>query len=264
MPKECPACGAKIFREGAYYFCPAGLSCPLQVIGRVIHYGSRDAIYIEGLGNKTAKDIVRKDLVKDIADLYKLSADDLLKLEGIAQKSAAQLHEAVQGAKNPRLDRFLYALGIRHVSQRAARVLAQRYRSLNALRKARRDELEKTEEIGPEISRSVTKFFEEEENRLVLERLEKAGIKVKEIPSEKKASPLEGKAFVFTGKLESRTRKEAQRLVEDLGGRTTSSVSGETDYVVQGGNPGSKLEEAKKHDVRILDENRFEKLIGEQ
>jgi DNA ligase (NAD+) len=264
MPEKCPACGAKVYREGAYYFCPAGLSCPPQVIGKVIHYGSRDAMDIEGLGEKTAKDMVQKGLVENIGDLYTLSVEDLLKLEGFARKSATQLHEAIQGTKNPRLDRFVYALGIRHVGQRVARVLAQRYGSLDALQSPERDDLEKTREIGAEITRSVTQFFAEEENRHVLERLEKAGVKVEKMPAEKKALPLEGQTFVFTGKLEQYTRDEAQRRVEDLGGRATSSVSGETDYAVVGEDPGSKLEEAKKQKVQILDENEFEKLINNQ
>jgi DNA ligase (NAD+) len=264
MPERCPVCGAKVFKEGAYYFCPAGLSCAPQMIGRIIHYASRNAMDIEGLGDKTAKDMVQKGMVKDIADLYRLSVEDLLKLEGFAEKSATQLYKAIQGTKSPRLDRFLYALGIRHVGERVARVLAYRYRSLNALRKASKDDLEKTEEIGPEIARSVAEFFSEQENKHILERLDKAGVKVEDMPQEKKARPLQGKTFVFTGQLENYTRDEAQRLVERLGGRATSSVSRETDYVVVGRDPGSKLDQAKKHKVEILEEKQFDSLLEEQ
>ncbi|MFW6147464.1 MAG: NAD-dependent DNA ligase LigA [Thermodesulfobacteriota bacterium] len=263
MPKRCPVCGAKIFKEGAYYFCPGGLSCPPQVIGRIIHYASRNAMDIDGLGDKTAKDLVQKGIVKDIADLYSLSAEDFLKLEGFAEKSAAQFYNAIQDTKSPRLDRFLYALGIRHVGERVARVLAHRYRSLDALRKASEDDLEKTEEIGPEIAQSVERFFAEQENKRILERLEEAGVKVEDMPKEKKTRPLQGKTFVFTGKLENYTRDEAQALVERLGGRATSSVSSETDYVVVGKDPGSKLEQAKKHQVEILEEKQFDSLLEE-
>lgn len=263
MPRKCPVCGAEVFREGAYYFCPAGLSCPPQVIGRIIHYGSREAMDIGGLGDKTVKALVQKDLVHDIADLYKLSVDDLLKLEGFARKSANQLCQAIQQTKNPRLDRFLYALGIRHVGQRMARVLAQRYGSLDALQSTSTEELKKTEEIGPEIARSVAQFFEEDTNQQVLKRLERAGVKVKEMPRQKKTLPLEGKTFVFTGKLEDYTRDEARRLVEELGGRPASSVSGETDYVVAGEDPGSKLEKAKRRKVLILNEKQFKELTQE-
>jgi DNA ligase (NAD+) len=261
MPETCPACGAAIFREGAYHFCPAGLSCPPQVVGRIIHYGSRDALDITGLGEKTAQDMVRKGLVEDIADLYKLRVADLLKLDGFAQKSATQLHDAVQGTKHPPLDRFLYALGIRHVGRRVARVLAERYQRLESLEKASRKDLETIEEIGPEIADSVTRFFSEAVNQDVLERLKKEGVKVKEMPGGTKRAPLRGKTFVFTGKLENYTRDEAQRRVEALGGRATSSVSGETDVVVAGKDPGSKLEEAKKQGIRIIDEKEFEEWV---
>ena len=260
MPEECPACGAEIYREKAYYFCPAGLSCPPQLIGRVIHYGSRNAMDIKGLGEETVKDMVRKDLVKGIVDLYKLTVEDLLELEGFAQKSATQLHKAIQETKNPRLDRFLYALGIRHVGRRIAQVLADKYRSLDALRESTLHELENTEEIGPEIARSVTQFFAEKTNRQILKGLEEEGVKIKAMPEKKKTSPCQGKTFVFTGKLKNYTREDAQRRVEDLGGRAPSSVSGETDYVVAGENPGSKLKAARRHRIRILNEEEFEKL----
>jgi DNA ligase (NAD+) len=261
MPRTCPACGAKVYREGAYYFCAAGLTCPPQITGRIIHYASRDAMDIAGLGDKTAADMVEKGLVKDIADLYKLSVEDILKLDGFAQKSAGQLHEAIQGTKHPRLDRFLYALGIRHVGQHVARVLAQEYRSLEALQKAGREDIEKTTEIGPEISRSVAHFFKQKENRSVLERLAKAGVKVNNMPAGKKATPLEGTTFVFTGKLEGHTRQEAENVVEDLGGRAASSVSKETDFVVAGKDPGRKYDDAKELGVKIIDEKEFEQQL---
>ena len=261
MPAKCPACGADIYREGAYNFCPAGLSCPPQIVGRIIHYGSRDAMDIRGLGEKTAQDMVRKDLVKDIADLYTLTVEDLLELDGFAQKSATQLYNAIQGAKRPRLDRFLYSLGIRHVGRRTARILGERFQNLEALKEATKNDLENTEEIGPEIARAVTRFFAEDINKQVLARLEKEGVQPNEMSGKQKTLPLQGKVFVFTGKLENYTRNEAQRRVEDLGGRATSSVSGETDYVVAGADPGSKLDDAKNQGVRIIDEEEFKKMI---
>jgi DNA ligase (NAD+) len=261
MPRTCPACGAKVYREGAYYFCTAGLTCPPQITGRIIHYASRDATNIAGLGDKTAADMVKKGLVKDIADLYKLSVEDILKLDGFAQKSAGQLHEAIQGTKDPRLDRFLYALGIRHVGQHVARVLAQKHRSLEALQKAAREEIERTTEIGPEISRSVAQFFKQKENRSVLKSLSEAGVKVQDMPPGKKATPLEGTTFVFTGKLEGYARQEAEKAVEDLGGRAASSVSRETDFVVAGKDPGKKYDDAKELGIKIIDEKEFEKQL---
>ena len=261
MPDHCPACGSEIYREGAYHVCPAGLSCRPQLIGGIIHYGSRDAMDIEGLGEKTAEDLVDKELVGDIADLYRLTKDDFLKLDGFADKSAGQLYEAVQDAKNPGLDRFLYALGIRHVGQRVAGILARRYRRLSDIRKAEADDIQKTEEIGPEIAQSVARFFRESVNRDVLDRIQSAGVEVREMPGEDDAPPLEGKTFVFTGSLGDYTRSEARERVEALGGRATSSVSGNTDYVVVGEGPGSKRDEAGEKGVKIIDEAAFKSLI---
>jgi DNA ligase (NAD+) len=264
MPDECPACGSRVQRQGAYYLCPAGLSCPPQLIGRIAHYASREALGITGLGEQTAKDLARKELVKDIADLYRLGVDDLIALQGFAEKSAAQLHKAIQNAKNPRMDRFLYALGIRHVGPRMAQILARHYQSLEKLKNADRDELEKIPEVGAEIADSVRRFLRQKENRRVLKRLEKAGLQVRKFPAGKDGRPLGGKTFVFTGSLANYTRLEAEDLVETLGGRATSSVSGNTDYLVTGENPGSKLEEARKGNVKIIEEKAFAEMVDQQ
>jgi DNA ligase (NAD+) len=147
------------------------------------------------------------------------------------------------------------------MGERVARVLAHRFQSLDSLQKVRSDDLEKTEEIGPEIARSVARFFTEEENKHILERLEESGVKVQDMPKEKEALPLQGKVFVFTGTLENHTRDEAQQVVEQLGARATSSVSGETDYLVVGKDPGRKLDQAKKHHVAVLEEKQFDSLV---
>ena len=262
MPDRCPVCGAPVVKEGAYMLCPAGLSCPAQQVGRIIHYASRDAMNIEGLGDETVKDMVRKGLVHNMADLYGLSVDDLLTLEGFAEKSAHQLYDAIQKSKNPRLDRFLYALGIRHVGQRVARILAQKFPTLDAVREAKKNDLEAIPEIGPEIATSVEQFFRQEENKRVLNRLLDSGVDVEDMPIPAKKTGLEGKTFVFTGTLESHTRDEAEERVELIGGRATSSVSGETDFVVAGKNPGSKLDEAKKQGTKVIDEKEFKKMIA--
>jgi DNA ligase (NAD+) len=261
MPGKCPACGAGIFKEGAYYFCPAGLSCPAQLIGHILHYASRDAMNIEGLGEKVVRQMVAKGMVEEIADLYRLSKDDLKGLEGFADKSAINLYEAIQGAKRVRLDRFLYALGIRHVGQHVARVLAQKWLKLERLRGASRVELEKVREIGPEIARSIHEFFKQKENIESLDSLLEEGVLVEAMPEPKKALPLKDKTFVFTGKLEDFTRKQAKDMVEYLGARSSSSVSGETDYLVAGERPGSKLDQAKKFEVKILGEKEFMKMV---
>ncbi len=262
MPEKCPVCDTQVVREGAYYFCPAGLACRAQLVGHLIHYASRDAMNIEGLGEKIARQLVERNLVKDVADLYNLSKKDLLELDGFAEKSAGNLFEAIQNVRNARLDRFLYALGIRHVGQHVARVLAMEFRTLERLSRASYEELNNIHEIGPEIARSVSSFFEKEKNLDVLQRLKQAGVKVEERPGREEELPLKGKTFVFTGELENYTREEAKRLVEDLGGRATSSVSSQTDYLVVGQGPGSKLEDAKRLEVKILKEDDFIKLVG--
>lgn len=262
MPGKCPACGSEILREGAYHICAAGLSCPPQLAGRIIHYASREAMNIEGLGEETAKQLVTRGLVEDVADLYGLSVDDILQLEGFARKSAKKLHKAIQNAKEGRLDRFLYALGIRHVGEHMAHVLAREFRSLDALQAATQDELKKVTEVGREVAASVRSFFQQDENRKTLKKLAKSGVEVQKVSGPKQGAPLKGKTFVFTGELDRHTRDEAKQLVESLGGRATSSVSGKTDYVVAGKNPGSKLEDARKHGIKILDEQAFEPIAA--
>lgn len=262
MPKTCPVCGTEVVREGAYYFCPAGLSCRAQLLGHIVHYASREAMDIENLGEKIIGQLVDKEWVSDLADLYHLEVDDFLQLDGFAEKSANKLYNAIQDAKNPRMDTFIYALGIRHVGQHIARVLAEKFGTLDDLQKAELNDLEDTPEIGSEIAESVHHFFEQEENQQILQRLLKAGVKPEKMKQQNDKS-LKGKTFVFTGELENYTRNEAEELVESLGGRATSSVSGNTDYVVFGENPGSKYDDAKKHEVKILDEEEFEKIVHE-
>ncbi|MEJ2627002.1 MAG: NAD-dependent DNA ligase LigA [bacterium] len=241
LPNHCPVCGSEVVREGAYVFCQAGLSCPAQLIGSLIHYASKEALDIETLGEKNVRQLVNRDLVNDISDLYHLQIDDLKKLEGFAEKSAEKLYRALQSTKNPLLHRFIYALGIRHVGRHIARVLARSFGSLDELMKAEVYDLEAINEIGPEIAQSVYGFFKEEKNRDILKRLNKAGVRVQTVQKKKKPQALEGKTFVFTGALKNLTRGEAQKRVEELGGRVSSSVSKKTDYLVEGENPGSKL-----------------------
>lgn len=262
MPKMCPVCSAKVVREGAYYFCPAGLSCPVQLKGHIIHYASRDAMNIEGLGKQIAAQLVERNMINDMSDLYRLTVDDLKNLDGFADKSANKLFNAIQKTTHPPLDRFLYALGIRHVGQHVARILAKKYPDLYALMHASMNELRAISEIGDEIASSVHRFFEQEVNRHVVEQLLDAGVTVKRAKKEtKRRTHLEGKTVVFTGSLKKYTRKEAEEEVARRGGRATSSVSGETDLLVRGENPGSKIEEAEEQKVKIIDEKAFENLL---
>lgn len=262
MPKKCPVCGTGVLREGAYYFCPAGLSCKSQLIGHILHYASRNALNIEGLGEKIAAQLVEREMVKDVADLTTLTVDDLLKLEGFAGKSAENLFQAIRSPMTPRLDRFLYGLGVPHVGQHVARVLAEKYGSLDRLESASEDDIRETPGVGPEIAASVAEFFAEERNKTVLRKIRRAGVRVEPMSRAAGVRPLEGKTFVFTGELKSFKREEAQDLVASLGGRAASSVSKATDYVVVGENPGSKYENARRLGVAVLNEAEFKKLIG--
>jgi DNA ligase (NAD+) len=262
MPGKCPACGTKVRREGAYYYCPASLTCPPQLVARITHYASRDALDIQGLGHETARELVERGMVRTIADLYDLSVDDLKQLEGFAEKSARQLHDAIRKAKKARTDRFVYALGIRDVGEHVAQVLARHFRTLEALEEATIEELEAVEEIGRGTAESIYGFFHQKQNRAILRELHDVGVRVEPISARRRAGPLRGKTFVFTGALEGYTRDEAQRRVEGLGGRATSHVSGNTDYVVVGRDPGSTLDEARKRNIKTVDEREFQELVS--
>ena len=260
MPDKCPSCETEVIRRGAYVVCPAGLSCPAQLRGRIRHYGSRRALDIEHLGEKTAEQLVDKGMVRSLADLYRLQPEDFQSLELFGEKSSRQLFQAIQKTREPRLDRFLYALAIRHVGQRLARTLADRFETLEALRKADREDLTDVEDVGEEIAGSVVAFFRE--NSSVLDELTEAGVEVQPMPSAEEGElPLAGKTFVFSGALENYTRQEAQKVVEDLGANAVGSVSGNTDYLVVGSEPGQKLDDAREEGVEILDEEAFESLL---
>lgn len=260
MPDQCPSCGAKAERRGPLTYCPAGIACPAQLKGRLVHYASREAMDIEGLGERTARQLVERGLVADIADLYDLSAADLAKLDGFAEKSAETLHDAIHDRRDVPLDRFLVALGIRHVGRDAARRLAQAFGTLDALRAASGAEIEDIDGIGAETAESVAAFFSEEKNGEVIDRLLAAGVSPD--PMARKGDALEGRTFVLTGALENWTREEATEEIERRGGRVTSSVSGRTDYVVAGSDPGSKLDDAREEGVEVLDEDAFARMLN--
>lgn len=262
MPDMCPACGAQVVREGAYHVCPAGLSCPPQVIGAILHYASRDAADIEGLGGKTVKALYQCHLVADVADLYRLRPEDVQLLEGFAEKSARQLCEAVKARRSLPLHRFLYALGIRHVGRRTARLLAEHFTSFKKIRHASKKELLAIAEVGPEIAQSVRGFFDNRQNQRVLEKLFKSRVEITDAPKHSGKDALKGKIFVFSGRLEQYSRREAQSAVEQLGAKSSSSISGRTDYLVTGEDPGGKYDEAREKGITIIDEAAFRELIG--
>lgn len=263
MPDACPVCGSAVAREGAYYYCSGQAACPAQLKGALEHFASKQALNIDGLGKKTVAQLVEQGLVKDLADLYALTKEQILTIEGFADRSASLLMDAIERSKQASLERFLMGLGIRQVGQHIARVLARRFGALEAIMNADRETFESVHEIGPEIASSLESFFREEHNRRVIQRLLGLGLRIKE-PAEqdhRASRRLEGKTFVFTGGLTRSSRDEAKRMVEALGGRATSSVSKHTDYVVAGTDAGSKLDEAKRLGVTVLTEEEFSSLI---
>jgi len=259
MPKKCPSCKGDIIKQGAYHICVAGLSCPAQLKGRLHHYASRAAMNINSLGERTIAQMVDSHMVHDISDLYRLRVEDFMTLERFAQKSAHKLHDELHRNTNPPLDRFIYALGIHHVGEHIARVLARQLKSLNAIRKARKKDLLALGEIGEDIAESITSFFSEKRNVETLDKLIDCGIEPHNAASQ--SSRLKGMTFVLTGELDSFTRSEVKKEIENQGGHASSSVSGNTDYLVVGKNPGSKLEQAQKKKVEIVDEKAFRKMI---
>ncbi|MGH9461330.1 MAG: NAD-dependent DNA ligase LigA [Vicinamibacteria bacterium] len=256
MPDACPACGSRVVQQGAYHMCSGGLICPAQRMGGIEHFASRGAMEIEHLGEKTVRQLVERKIVNDVAGLYRLKEQDLSSLEGFAEKSIDNLLSAVEASKRNGLDRFLYALGIPNVGQHVAKVLAQHFGSLDAVMKAGEEELTGVHEIGPEVARAVTTFFRNDDNRRVIQRLREAGVEPHWDRRDKPAS-FAGMKIVFTGALQRVSRDEAKRLVEERGGRVTSSVSKNTSLVVVGDNPGSKLEQARKLGVKVLGEGDF-------
>jgi len=263
MPDHCPVCGTEVIQKKGEVAvrCP-NRNCPAQIRAALRHFVSKGAMDIEGIGERIIDQMIEKGLVKEEPDLYYLSLEDLKKLEGIQDKSAANIINAIEKSKKTTLARFIYALGIRHVGEHTAQLLAEYFGSLDSLRKASLEDLLLIKGIGEETARSVKAFFEDEKNLRNVERLLKAGITFEEIRPEI-GSPIMGKTFVFTGALKSMTRSEAKRLVTSKGGKVASQVSRNVDYVVAGEAPGSKLDRAKELDIRILGEQEFLKMLEE-
>ena len=263
FPDRCPVCGAKVVRlEGEAIHRCIGLTCPAKLKELIKHFAFKRAMDINGLGDKIVAQLVDEGLVKDPADLYSLHLEQLAALERLAEKSGQNLIDAISQSKKRGLARLIYALGIRHVGEHLAQVLAKHFPSIERLSQATEAELMNIPEIGPQVAASIVSFFKEKGNLRVIKRLRAAGVKMKEV-AERVVAPsrIAGQSFVFTGELQHFTRDEAERLVESLGGRASSSVSKKTDYVVIGENPGSKLDKAKELGIKIITEEEFRKLV---
>lgn len=264
LPDKCPVCGADAVRpEGEVVLRCVNINCPAQVKERIYHFASRDAMDIEGLGEKKVEQYYERGLLKSVADIYKLDKAELLKLGKDVEVSAEKLLAAIEKSKDTTMPRFLYALGIRHVGEHIARLLAEAFGSLDKLMAAGVTELTAIPGIGPEVAGSTRDFFARPENRKLVAELLRAGVKprsaVKDVP---KDSPFAGKTVVLTGGLENMSRNEAGAKIQELGGRVSSSVSKKTDFVIAGADPGSKYDKAKELGVKILDESEFLRMLG--
>src|SRR5215210_1721985 len=269
MPDVCPSCGTPLTERGPFTVCPNSFECPAQLAGRIVHFASRNALDIEGLGDETAKLFVAEGLVRQLPDLFDLQAEHLVRLAGFAEKSAANLVAALRKASHTELPRFLYGLGIPEVGVAVARDLARHFGTFQRLREVDDAALQEVPGIGPRMAEAITSFFREPANAAVLDEL-RAKVELAEAaprPSDAGAGtvqPFAGKKLVFTGGMSRFSRSEAQKIVESLGGRVTGSVSKSTDWVIVGEDAGSKADDARRLGVPTLDENGFIELLWER
>ena len=261
MPTRCPECGTEVVRkEGEVVLRCPNRNCPAQIKETLRHFVSKGAMNIDGLGEKLITQLIDRGLAKDGADLYSLRYNDLLTLEKIADKSAQNLIQAIETSKRTSLAKFIYALGIRHVGEHVARIIADHFGDLERLSEATEDDLIAIDEVGPQIAESIVTYFSDESNKRYIERLIAAGMHVAAGPPPLE-TPIAGKSFVITGSLKTMKRQEAKELLVRKGGRLASSVSGSTDYLIVGESPGSKLKKAQDLNTTILSEDGFLNLI---
>ena len=262
MPEHCPVCGGNVVRTPgeADHRC-VNANCPAKLQGTILHFASRHVMDIDGLGEALVNQLAERGMVKNVADLYRLTKDDLLKLERMGEKSADNVLGEIAASKTLPLERVIYGLGIRFVGERTAQFLAEHFGSLDAIMNASAEQLEEVNEVGPRIAESIVEFLADEHNRKLVGDLRKAGLTFSGKKKEK-GTKLAGKTFVLTGTLERHTRDEAKKMIEDAGGRVSGSVSKKTDYVVAGSDAGSKLDKARELGVSVIGEEELEKLAG--
>jgi DNA ligase (NAD+) len=261
-PEKCPVCGTKVVRiEGEADHRCVNANCPAKLRETILHFASRGVMNIDGMGEALVNQLTERGLVRNVADIYKLSKKDLLGLERFADKSAQNILNEIENSKRLPLERVIYGLGIRFVGERTAQFLAEHFGSMEALEKASIEELQDVDEVGPRIAESIAEFFSVAANRKLVERLREAGLTLTG-EKKKRGTQLAGKTFVLTGTLSHYTRDEAKKLIEDAGGKVTGSVSKKTDYVVAGSDAGSKLDKAKELGVKTIGEQDLEKLLS--
>jgi DNA ligase (NAD+) len=263
-PKRCPACGTPTIKpeDGVWTICPNRASCPGQLFQSVKHFVQRGAMDIDGFGEKQAERFLAEGLIRDVADIYELDAERLARLEGFGEVSARNLEQAIERSKQQPFERVLFALGIPGIGFVNARALADHFGSIDALLAATAEEVEATPGIGPVLARTIAETLAEERTRTLVERLRRHGLQMEQAVTGTRDGALSGKTLVLTGTLPTLSREEAMGRIEAAGGKVTGSVSGKTDYVVAGSDPGSKLEKAREVGTEVIDEDRLLGLLG--
>jgi DNA ligase (NAD+) len=263
IPKACPACLAKVVKEkeeDVAYRC-VNPSCPAQLERGLLHFASRLAMDIEGMGEAVVTQLVKLNLVHNFADIYTLKDKDLLKLELFKDKKVNNLLQAIEKSKGKPLSRLIYALGIRHVGEKAAYVLARNFKTLDNLAQAKLADLDGIYEVGPVMAESIVQYFSQGATKKLVQDLRRCGLNFKEPASEIKTGAFTGRRVVFTGELKNYSRSQAEELIRLQGGNVSSDISKNTDFVVAGDNPGAKYDKAEKLDVKIIDEVQFREML---
>lgn len=263
MPEKCPECGALVVREDgeAAHRC-TGINCPAQRLRNIIHFVSRDAMDIDGLGPSIVEQMIERNMILNAADLYNLSLNSISEMDKMGEKSAQNLLNSLEKSKSNPLYRLIYGLGIRHIGEKAAKILAKKYKTMDALIGASTEDLTKIDDIGNVMAQSIAEFFSQEQNIELIDKLRQAGINMIDEEEETTDLRFDGMTFVLTGTLSEYSRKEASDIIEGFGGKTSSSVSKNTDYVLAGEEAGSKLDKANKLGITVITEEEFKNMIG--
>lgn len=262
MPKQCPVCGAQAVREeGEAAIRCTGVECPAKLFRNLVHFVSREAMNIDGLGENIIQQLLDNGLIQNIADIYILQLEDIASLKKNGQKFAQNLVDSINQSKENDLYRLITALGIRHVGSKASKLLARKYKNIDNLMKAEFEDLSQINDIGPIVANSIIEFFSQEQTQDLIQKLKVAGVNTLAKEEENIDNRFEGKTFVLTGTLENYTRGEASNLIEKFGGKTSGTVSKKTNYVLAGEEAGSKLTKAQSLGVTILTEVEFQEMI---
>ena len=262
MPKVCPVCGAKAVREeGEAAIRCTGIECPAKLLRNIIHFVSKEGMDIDGLGENLVEQFIEKGLIQNIADIYKLTFEDIASLKKNGTKFATNLVNAIEDSKNRPFYKLITALGIRHIGTKSAKTIAKHFKTMRNLMQAEVEEIAELEDVGQIMAESIYEFFKQEQTIDLIEKLENAGLSMKEETEEGVDERFKGFTFVLTGSLENYTREKAGEIIEKLGGKVSSSVSKKTSYVIAGEEAGSKLTKAQELGVTILNETEFMKMV---